>query len=195
MQDHCVLAEENYSVTEGFMGSCVIQDSYTPVISGFSPKDRNWYMYSNTGLPDSRVIGESHCQLQNGTTTEIEQQGEPVPINVTTAEGDIQERFIATDDGKLIYDGIYPASVMVQGTVVIDPEGSGTRVRLFIAKNGETRMPTSRSVYIPAGNQESQIFIMGALEVEDEDEIQLYVANEDGTRDLKIRGFGLIARG
>lgn len=184
----CITAENGYEVGEGKIRGSLIDGDATP-LDGLSPADIEWTMTDNSGVRDSRVAG--HLSLDTQAATVVESQNTPVKVVGTTIPSTLNERF-DHDNNRLTYKGQAPVLVNGRASFSID-SGNNVELTFFLAKNGSVISETGVIVKVGSGNDQRTGFVGGILEMEENDYVEVWGQNNDGTQNFTATSLTLTA--
>jgi len=143
---------------------------------------------------DTEAFG--NVRKDGSTTTTISASGTPVKV---TGASTLGETFRADDDGgtdnRIRYTGVSKRTVTVSGSISIDNfSGGNDNVSVYVAKNG-TAITSSRVQFQVGGVLDTQASGFNeTVQLEQNDYVEVWVANDDDTTDLVVRTYNFTMR-
>lgn len=143
------------------------------ITEGFGPETVGWAFINNSGVRDSRILGE-YSMAGNETVTTLT-QNTWVKIAGTTVPGYL-ERFDATTSNRLIYIAERSTEALMIGSVSIRGESNDQRVEVAFFRNGEIESsPISTILGGPAQARADNLSINQITELNTDDYVEVWI--------------------
>jgi hypothetical protein len=163
-------------------------------LSGFGPSSLGWDFAGNSGVRDSRIVGELTMD-ENATATALTQNVWTKVAGAT--DGGILERFEADTDNRLTYIGPRPIEVMVTAVGTILGSANGQLIEKAIYRNGTTQVtvPMTSALTGPASSRSDTISVVGLVLMEPGDYVELWMRCTSGSNNATVQSLQMVVSG
>lgn len=185
--------EAGAQVGEGTYTRNLILGTATP-LAGVSQADVNWWMELNTGIRQSRILGQESLTDAPGTETFIT-AGVPVHIDAITTASPDNERFVSSGNNRLTIKYPGESLVTLTGTFSLGSSRNNTAYTAYLAVNGQV-IPASRyRVRVSTGGEVRSGICTAVVPMFENDYVEMWLANETNTTSVDVIELSLSARG
>ncbi len=160
-------------------------DDTIQATENFDQTTPGWDFQNNVGIPNSTITGKMfYSPIQGGPVeTNIATQNQWVKMNIPT-QGNQQERINVTTSNRLVYEGVRQARLQVITNWTGTPSSNNTQYQFAIAKNGTVDDSTVVPVFMRSTAQPQPVPISTILTLNQDDYIEVFVRNVDGTANI-----------
>ena len=141
------------------------------------------------GVTNSANIS-SYNMSSNSTETTITVSGTAVKVAGTTTEGSVTQRFTHTNN-KLVFDGAITRNFLITATASLS-SGNNNEIALTVSKNGTLVSSSEVTATTNAGGRVESVAIQDIIELEEDDYIEMWVANDTGTSNVTVEYLNVI---
>jgi hypothetical protein len=162
-------------------------------LEGFGPESVAWDFTGNSGVRNSRVLGEIRMDA-NATATTLT-QNTWTKIAGTTASG-LLERFTMPQTNRLTYTGRREAEVAFTAALSVSGSASSQAVEFALYKNGEIESPALTTVLTgPAGARADSVTLSDMIRMTATDYIEVWMRCTSGSDNATVTSLQLTAQG
>ena len=158
-------------------------------VEGVDFSTAKWTLRDNSGVENTRIT--AHMWFTgNDTATTITTLDEWVKIGIATSANSLAG-FTHTSPNKLTYTRDLPLSVKVLASLDVEAPSNNQRCEVAVFKNGTIVASTAREIELNTQNISKAVTINTRVEVEQDDELELYIRNRTGTADLTVNSLAV----
>lgn len=180
-----IILEEGGMIDRGIFRGNLIDETITNVTSGFNPNSVNWDFLINSGVKNSRSIGK--LDIITSLETTITSLNVAVKVAGEASLTDISERFDMPENGKLRYIGLTGSrKFLIISNLTVDSSGNNQQLSFYIAKNGNIIEESRVIARTSAGNDIRSVSLSSIVELNFNDYVELFVANNTSTLNITL---------